>query len=192
MSPWVNRVGRSLTRIVPMLVITLAVVITLATTIAVFVFHLSIQPVSTRSMEPTYGPGWAVFAHPVPTTQLRDGDIILFRPPGKSVTYAHRVIQITGPRSRPVVRTQGDANPAPDPWHARIIGSSVMVVVATAPHLGTLILDLRNGFGVALASSLVAISICVIGVRRMRKTKPRRQPKHRAKTSARFQNRWVT
>ena len=84
--------------------------------------HLAIQPVLSGSMRPTFSPGAVVITRSIPTSSIRPGDIILFVPPGDTSQYAHRVTSVSGPAGRPVITTKGDANPAPDGWHAQIVG----------------------------------------------------------------------
>jgi hypothetical protein len=44
----------------------------------------------------------------------------------------------------PLIRTKGDANSAPDPWTARLDGSTTWRVRAVVPKLGWLIVWLRD------------------------------------------------
>ena len=132
-----------------------------------FAFHLSVRPVLTGSMRPTFSPGDAIVTRVVPTSQLKIGDIIVFQPPGETVDFAHRIVSITGPRADPIIRTRGDANPAVDPWHARIDAKEVPVAVAAIPYVGNLLKGLTEGWAQAIAIGLVGLSVWLFGLRRI-------------------------
>src|SRR3954451_10569388 len=78
--------------------------------------HLSVSPVLTGSMAPTFRPGDVVVTQPVPTRSLRVGEVVVVVPPGEQSAFAHRIIAISGPAEHPTIRTQGDANTSPDRW----------------------------------------------------------------------------
>jgi signal peptidase len=102
----------------------------------IWLLHLGLSPVLTASMRPTYAPGDAVLTRTIPVSSLRPGDIAVFVPPGEAAPFAHRVVSITGDPHHPVIRTKGDANPAPDSWHATLPGPNVRVVVWSVPKIG--------------------------------------------------------
>lgn len=104
--------------------------------VAVLWLHLSIRPVLSASMRPTFGPGAAVIARPVAVSTVKVGDILLFTPPGSTEVYAHRVVNVGGAADDPVITTKGDANPSPDPWRVHLNGRSAYVVVASVPWVG--------------------------------------------------------
>jgi signal peptidase len=122
----------------------LALVACAALAAASMVLHLEIRPVLTGSMRPTYGPGAIVVTKPVSVKDLRPGMIVLFVPPGEHAEFAHRITSVSGPQSDPIITTKGDANPAPDPWHARLTGATVPEVVATFPWVGRLMVGLQG------------------------------------------------
>lgn len=95
-----------------------------------------LSPVLSGSMRPAFSPGAAVVLRPVPVSTVRPGMIVEFVPPGQSAPYTHRVISVTGSPSRPLIRTKGDANPAPDPWQVQLNGPDVNEVVGSVPYLG--------------------------------------------------------
>jgi len=67
-----TRVGNAITTVVTLLLSgTLFVAAGL-----LFFMHLSIQPVLTGSMRPTYGPGWAIVSRSIPITSVRLGMIV--------------------------------------------------------------------------------------------------------------------
>src|SRR4051794_6710398 len=95
------------------------------------VLHLGLAPVLTSSMRPSFAPGDAVVTRPVPVSRLRPGMVVVFVPPGHSSAYAHRIVAVDGPPSRPVLTTKGDANPAADHWRATLSGPTVPQVVTS-------------------------------------------------------------
>jgi signal peptidase I len=128
---------------------------------AVVVFHLGVRPVLSGSMRPAYGPGAILITKPVPVEDLHPGMIPLFIPPGEHGEFAHRIISIGGTRENPIITTKGDANKAPDPWHARFKTATVPVVVETQPWVGRLMVGIRGPIQLALivfGGLMVAVS----------------------------------
>ena len=76
--------------------------------------------ITSGSMTGAYDRGSIVFAKAVPVADLRVGDVITYVPPaggGVSGLITHRIASIEPDTAgRSVFRTQGDANPGPDPW----------------------------------------------------------------------------
>jgi signal peptidase I len=136
-------------------VVILAILGILAAALATFWFGIQVRSVLTGSMRPTYGPGWAVITRTIPVRDVRPGMIIEFTPPGHTAPLVHRVVTVSGPADAPVVTTKGDANPAIDPWHARLIGSHTTEVIWEVPVAGTVIVDLRSH-----AIPAIVIGIC--------------------------------
>lgn len=118
-----------------------------------FSLHLGFRPVLTGSMRPAYGPGALLVTRAVPVSSVRPGMIVVFTPPGEHVQFAHRITTVTGSSSHPTITTKGDANPAPDPWHAQLSSSTVPEVVAAVPWVGGLVTGMRG----ALATILVVL-----------------------------------
>ena len=101
--------------------------------------------VLTASMKPGMPPGSMAVLVPVEPSAIRVGDVITFEAPvADHPVVTHRVIEIVEPGAHPVIRTQGDANAAPDPWMARISGAPAWRRVAVIPAVGTLIHALRS------------------------------------------------
>jgi signal peptidase len=136
----------------------------LALMVTVVALHLSIKPVLTGSMRPTYGPGAVVVTEPVPVTDLRPGMIVMFTPPGEQAEFAHRIVTVTGPRTAPIITTKGDANRYPDPWHAQLTSATVPRVVATFPWVGRLMVGLRGSLQLALII-IGGLTVAVTGAR---------------------------
>ncbi len=139
--------------------------------VGVFVLHLEIRPILTGSMVPTYGPGAIVVTKPVPVADLHKGMIVLFVPPGEHTEFAHRITSVTGSRSDPIITTKGDANKAPDPWHARLTSATVPEVVATVPWIGRLMVGVRGPVQVVLIL-MGGLLVGVSGMRRILRPAP--------------------
>ena len=157
--------GRTLRRVCTSLALVLVVTLAAAASIAVFWLHMGIRPVLSGSMRPTYGPGWAIITRPLPVSQVRRGDIVVFTPPGETAQFAHRVMSVSGSRSHPVITTKGDANPVADPWHARLEGNTVPEVVGEVPWLGYAIVGIKDNFARVFLIALVGLGICWMGTR---------------------------
>jgi signal peptidase I len=139
-----------------------------------FFLHLSVQPVLTGSMRPTFGPGSVVVSRAIPVQAIRPGMVVIFVPPGDSASYAHRVVSVSGSRSHPVLVTKGDANPGPDPWHARIDAPSIQEVVFAVPDLGRLMVAAKGPVAVAGLILLAGLLVGLTGVRSILGTRERR------------------
>ena len=103
---------------------------------AIVLLHVGLQPVLSGSMRPAFGPGALLVTRSIPTAHVRPGQVIVFRPPGEASAYAHRVQSVTGVAQHPVITTKGDANAAPDAWHAEVLGTHVPEVITSVPWLG--------------------------------------------------------
>ncbi|WP_168168831.1 signal peptidase I [Methanopyrus sp. SNP6] len=68
--------------------------------------------VISESMYPYYNVGDVLLVVGVPYRDIKVGDVIVYRLPGKPIPIVHRVIAKT-PEG---VITKGDNNPLPDPW----------------------------------------------------------------------------
>jgi len=68
------------------------------------------------------------------------GDVITYQPPadsGTSSLVTHRIIAIgSSPDGRSVLRTQGDANPDPDPWRFELTQPTVNRMTFHVPYVG--------------------------------------------------------
>lgn len=92
--------------------------------------------VPTGSMAPTIGEGSAILVESVPADDVSVGDVIVFHAPVSGDLTVHRVISLDRGQGELVVRTQGDANEAPDSWEARINGETVHRYRSNLPVLG--------------------------------------------------------
>ena len=99
--------------------------------------------VLTGSMSPTIPAGSVVIVRPEPMSELRVGDVLVFKDPrGRGETLTHRVQQIEPGDAGPVVVTRGDANGAADP-PTRLVGDTAWTVRSTLPKLGFVLQWLR-------------------------------------------------
>jgi signal peptidase I len=104
-----------------------------------------IRTVLTGSMRPTMPEGSVVMIRPVAPEDLRLGDVITYRiPVDDRRIVTHRIVDITEPGARPVVRTKGDANKAPDPWVARIKDEHAWRVQVSVRRVGYVLASLRQ------------------------------------------------
>jgi signal peptidase I len=136
----------------------------LAVAVAGLAFHLRLSPVLSPSMRPAYSPGDAIITRSVDAGSLHVGDIAVFVPPGESATYAHRITSLHERGGQVVVTTKGDANPAPDPWHATL-GTRVTTVVGVVPGIGRVLTWIRSPAAHALAIALIGLVITALGTR---------------------------
>ena len=136
-----------------------------ASAVAVFWFHLAVHPILSGSMRPTFGPGWMIITKPVPVSQVKPGEILLFHPPGSSASFAHRVIRVEGSPNHPIIQTKGDANPVADPWRAQLKGTSAYQVVAEVPKVGWLLAGGARMWLRAALIGLVGVALTVGGAR---------------------------
>jgi hypothetical protein len=79
-----------------------------------------------ESMRPLFRPGDRIHFATCHVEEIRQGDVIIFAPPGQEERVVHRVVS-TGPDG---IRTRGDANPYVDAWELRqgdFVGRAVSV-----------------------------------------------------------------
>ena len=100
------------------------------------------------SMTGTIDKGSIVFEQDVPVADLAVGDVITYLPPADSgVTnlVTHRIIRIgTSESGARLFRTQGDANPQPDPWSFSLTAADQPVVRHHVPHVGWVVIALAD------------------------------------------------
>jgi signal peptidase I len=122
--------------------------------------HLGFAPVLSPSMEPTFHPGDLVITRPEPATDVKVGQVIALPvPDAPSQRYVHRVISVEMKEGRPLVRTKGDANPAPETFSLRIDSPTVPRVVTTVPYLGRLSVLLQHS---TLRLTVMAVTVIAI------------------------------
>lgn len=173
-SPWKEREPSRPVRFVRRVATAGAVVVTWAVVLAALallglvaigprVFGYQIESVLSGSMVPTFRPGDAVLVTSEPTADVRVGQVISYRiPVGNHHVETHRIIRIISRGVHPVVITKGDANTAPDPWRARLVGARVSQMRAVIPGLGTAIHALRAPVVHALTMLVAPVIIIVL------------------------------
>jgi signal peptidase I len=93
--------------------------------------------ITSGSMTGTYDRGSLVFDRVVPTSSLRTGDVITFRPPGQAGLVTHRIASVRLVGGRRVFTTKGDANRTPDIWGAISLHDARQARVAFhVPYVG--------------------------------------------------------
>jgi signal peptidase len=104
--------------------------------------------ITTGSMRGTVDPGGLVISQRVPVAQLEVGDVITYQPPaGSGVDHlvTHRITKIGTDRlGSTTYRTQGDANPAVDPWVFTLNSGVQPVMRWTVPQMGRPVLWLHD------------------------------------------------
>jgi signal peptidase len=128
------------------LLLVLAVAAFLLLAIGPRVFGYQTATMLTGSMSPQINPGDVVVAVAEPVEDVQVGDVISYHiPVDDHRVETHRIIEVLHHNDGSIaVRTQGDNNPAPDPWVATLEGDSVWEVKATVPYVGTAIRALRT------------------------------------------------
>jgi len=93
--------------------------------------------ITSGSMTGTYDRGSLVLDRVVPTSSLRGGDVITFRPPGQAGLVTHRITSVRTVRGHRVFTTKGDANRTADVWGAITLHHAHQArVVGHVPYVG--------------------------------------------------------
>ena len=112
------------------------------------VFGYERYVITGGSMSGTFERGSVAFEKQVPVTELRRGDVITYLPPADSgVTdlVTHRITSIKPAEGGGLLyRTQGDANPDPDPWRFELTEPTQPVVQHTVPMVGHALIALAD------------------------------------------------
>jgi signal peptidase len=121
-------------------------------------------PILSGSMAPRIPTGSLVLATPEPASEVKTGDVIIFRAPtADHRLLAHRVVAVLEHGPRPVVQTKGDANSALDPWRARTDGGRIWTVRREVPLLGYVtVFTQRSWPFLVLVLGIAAIAIRVL------------------------------
>ena len=113
------------------------------------------------SMEPSIGVGSAIVVRPVEPAALAVGDVVSMQVGPGRTTYTHRIVAIVDRADGRWIRTQGDANPTPDPALVAagdVIGRVELVVPFAGYLLAVLSLPMGAMFVLGLAATLLAIA----------------------------------
>lgn len=179
-------------RVATLLVNTLLVVATLAglAYLAPSLFGYERYVITGGSMSGTIDKGSIAFEKNVPVADLQVGDVITYQPPaGSGVTdlVTHRIISIgTAEGGAPLLRTQGDANPQPDPWSFSLTAADQPVVRAHVPHVGWVLIGLADRdtrvLALGVPAGIIALLSAVDLARALRGS--RRERRERAELDA--------
>lgn len=97
------------------------------------------------SMGATAPAGAVAFTTPLPTGDVRVGDVITYSIPVEDRrVVTHRVVEVVEAGDAPVVRTKGDASDAVDPWLARLDPGVAWKVRFSVPYAGHAVSFLRR------------------------------------------------
>lgn len=97
-------------------------------------FHTGFLVVSSRSMEPTMQAGDMLIVRPVEISTIKRSDVLVLPVPEiENLRYSHRVVDISRELNGYFIKTQGDANPAPDAWSLNVTDKEVPKVIAILP-----------------------------------------------------------
>ena len=115
----------------------------------------------TGSMAPSIEPGDVVVSTPIDVDDVTEGMVITYQiPVDDHRVVTHRVIDVQHAADGTVsVRTQGDANDAPDPWTAVLTGDTAYQVQAVVPEIGNVITLLRESALSTLFVQLVPVGL---------------------------------
>lgn len=129
--------ARSVRRWVDGVLLAVLVALIVAGTVAVLSGRYQLRPVLSGSMRPGLPVGGVVITERVPTSSLQVRDVVVFHSPDQPQDLiVHRIVSLTPGPSGPVVKTQGDANTAPDPWTVTLHGATAYRAVYALPLVG--------------------------------------------------------
>ena len=159
-------VARALVGIGMWLVLGLAVLLLATVTLGPRLGLFQVETVLSGSMEPRFVPGDLLVVVPEPLTDVRAGQILSFHAPTPDHRVeTHRVVRVIHPGAHPIIVTKGDANSAPDPWRARLHGTTAWRMVGVVPRAGSLIRTLREPWVHVIAVLLVPLLLAAAALR---------------------------
>ena len=106
--------------------------------------------------------GSIAYEERVPVGALRVGDVITYTPPRHAERVTHRIVSIA---PGGVMRTKGDANPAPDPWTFTLPGREQAVVRFHVPVAGYAFAALGLRWVRMLVIGLPALLVAIVVMR---------------------------
>ena len=159
-------IARAAVGIAMWVVVALAVAILATVTLGPRLGLFQVETVLSGSMEPLFQPGDVLVVVPEPLTDVRAGQILSFHAPTPDHRVeTHRVVRVIHHGPHPVIVTKGDANSAPDPWHARLHGTTAWRMVAVVPKAGSLIRTLRERWVHVVTVLLVPLLLAAAALR---------------------------
>ncbi len=119
--------------------------------------------ITSGSMSGAYDRGSLMYAREVPTSSLRVGDVITYRPPaatGDRGLVTHRISWIgQDDRGARAFRTRGDANASADPWQFTLARPTQARAVFRIPYVGYVLAVLADRRARMLLIGLPALLI---------------------------------
>ena len=159
-------VARAIVGIAMWVVLGLAVLVLATVTLGPRLGLFQIETVLSGSMEPRFVPGDVIVVRPEPLEDVRAGQILSFHAPTPDHRVeTHRVVRVINPGPHPIIVTKGDANSAPDPWRARLHGTTAWRMVGVVPHAGSVIRTLREPWVHLIAVLLVPLLLAAAALR---------------------------
>lgn len=124
-----------------------------------------VTPVLSGSMRPGFSVGGVVVSQRVPISDIDVRDVIVFENPiERTEQMIHRIIKLTRlPGGAIKIRTQGDANPVPDPWTVVIRTRFVYRIRWSLPLLGYVAVAYQNHRGVLVALAGLLLVLVALG-----------------------------
>lgn len=158
----VRRSLRSLGRGLSILGMLTATALLLGLAVGPHLFGYRTVTMRSDSMAPSIEAGDVLVLRSQPVHAIRAGQLLTFNAPvpGRPV-YTHRVVTAERSGGRTVVTTQGDSNPAPDPWKAQIEGRTAWRAVAVVPHLGWVLGALHHPVVHVVSVWLIPGALCL-------------------------------
>jgi signal peptidase len=158
-----ERATTVLRRIVDLALLALIVVVLLAVVLAKGAPLVGRQSIviGGESMEPAIHLGSAIVVKPVDPAELAVGDVVSMQVGSERATYTHRIITVVDRPDGRWIRTQGDANAAPDPTLVRataVIGRVELAIPLIGYLLALLTLPVGVIFVLGLGATLLAIA----------------------------------
>ena len=153
----------------------LAVLVLATVTLGPRLGLFQVETVLSGSMEPLFEPGDLLVVAPEPLKDVRAGQVLSFHAPTPDhQVETHRVVRVIHPGAHPIIVTKGDANSAPDPWRARLHGTTAWRMVGVVPDAGSVIRTLREPWVHVIAVLLVPLLLAAAALRSI--WRPRRRP----------------
>ncbi|WP_437582596.1 signal peptidase I [Paramicrobacterium sp. CJ85] len=140
------------------------------------VFHISLIMFKTGSMTPTIPQGSVAVVREIPASDIAVGDVVTVDREGK-LPITHRVTSVEGSGDTRTITMKGDANPTEDASPYTV--SHVRIVLASAPHLATVIVWFSNPLILgALTLAASALVTWAFWPREQHRSRPRRRARH--------------
>jgi signal peptidase I len=119
-------------------------------------FERQMLIINSGSMAPAVPAGSIIIINERPE-RIAAGDVVTIQSSGSGSVFTHRVLETVSGEREPELRTQGDANAAPDAV-TYPLSTVVGAVELSVPHIGWLVAGIQtNGGRMVLLSSLLLL-----------------------------------